>query len=147
MLFRSQMSGGEDPTCRKFLGQTTINDVLANPNNYPVFRRLKYLNALRKRSLGLMRGTQNPTKITYTANGISFVREYSGITIVVGTTRSGETFTKSSIPNGTYINISDPSQTTNVTTGSISFTVSAHEVECWQYGASVSGSALTRPTP
>ncbi len=143
--------GDGEPKNRKYVGQDRINRVLADPNNYPIYKHLKLLNSLREAEISLRRGRQE--NIHLSGDLAVFKREYvSSVSYVLINKGNSSLNYTLSVPNGNYIELipSGGSITTNnvsVSSGSYNVSVSPNSFKVIVYkypapaiSASISGS-------
>jgi len=118
--------GAGEPKNRRYVGQDRINRVLANPNNYPIYKHLKLLNSLRGAEISLRRGSQ--VNIYLSGDIAVFKREYvSSVSYVVLNKGNSSANYTISLANGNYLLLSpsgDTITTNTITVSSGSYNVS-----------------------
>ncbi len=94
--------GAGEPKNRKFMGQSRINNVLNNPDNYPLYRHLQLLNYIRHTEPAIRKGTQY--NIQMSGDIAVFKREYitSVAYVVLNKGGSASSVTLNSIADGNY---------------------------------------------
>ncbi|HBA59443.1 MAG TPA: hypothetical protein DCZ92_01200 [Elusimicrobia bacterium] len=124
-----QMVGGNDPDNRKMLGPAGIKASKSNP----IYQRLKKLNAVRRASAALMKGTQ--TRLYGAKDQYAFKREFGNEKVFVFLNKDQNGAAVSvNIPPGSYTDIYS-GETFAVKKGKFSINIPAHGVRVLAGGA------------
>jgi cyclomaltodextrin glucanotransferase len=118
-----QMQGGEDPDNRRMLGL----DGIARARTDRVFGHLTFLNALRKGSAALQKGTQR--KLLADRDVYAFRRDHQGDAAIVALNKGGveATLTLAGVDAGTYRDLAS-GQTVPVSGGAVTLKIPPHDL-------------------
>lgn len=111
--------GNGEPKNRRFVGQGRINNLLSNPDNYPIYKHIQLLNKLREAEISLRRGSQ--INIQLQGDLAVFKREYvSSVSYVLINKGSSSINYNLSLPNGNYLLLTPSGYSINTNNISVS---------------------------
>ncbi len=110
--------GQGEPFNRMFIGQSKINNVRNNPDNYPIYRHLQLLNTIRENEISIRRGSQ--INIHLSGNIAVFKREYiTSVSYVFLNKGDSSANYNINLPSGNYIQVT-PSGPNTLSTNTLS---------------------------